>query len=82
MVFNSPYGYDGEKSFSGKELGFEEFNSQYSNAEFEIVTEGYCGFDTVFQGWICQGENDPLFGIMRIWNTGDDISYLTISKLL
>lgn len=73
MVFNTPYGYDGEKSFSGKTLPLEEFSAQYPNAEFEIVTEGYNGYDTVFQGWIWQGENDPLFGIMRIWNTGDMI---------
>ena len=73
MVFNTPYGYDGEKSFSGKRLSFEEFSAQYPNAEFEIVTEGYNGYDTVFQGWIWQGENDPMFGIMRIWNTGDMI---------
>ena len=73
MVFNTPYGYDGEKSFSGKRLSLEEFSAQYPNAEFEIVTEGYNGYDTVFQGWIWQGENDPMFGIMRIWNTGDMI---------
>lgn len=73
MVFNTPYGYDGEKSFSGKSLSIEEFSAQYPNAEFEIVTEGYSGYDTVFQGWIWQGENDPMFGIMRIWNTGDMI---------
>lgn len=73
MVFNTPYGYDGEKSFSGKTLPLEEFSAQYPNAEFEIVTEGYNGYDTVFQGWIWQGENDPMFGIMRIWNTGDMI---------
>ena len=73
MVFNTPYGYDGEKLFSGKEWSLEEFNLQYSNAEFEIITEGYCGYDTIFQGWIWQGEKDPLFGIMRIWNTGDMI---------
>jgi len=33
------------KSFSGKELSFDEFKEQYPNAEFEIVTEGYCGYD-------------------------------------
>ena len=27
------------KSFSGKELSFDEFKEQYPNAEFEIVTE-------------------------------------------
>lgn len=71
MVFNTPYGYNDVKSFSGKELYFEEFKEQYPNAEFEIITEGYCGYDTTFQGYIWQGENDPLFGIMRIWNMGD-----------
>ena len=73
MVFNTPYGYDGVKSFSGRELSFEEFEKQYPNAEFEVITEGYCGYDTTFQGYIWQGENNPLFGIMRIWNTGDMI---------
>lgn len=71
MVFNTPYGYNDVKSFSGKELSFEEFKEQYPNAKFEIITEGYCGYDTTFQGYIWQGENDPLFGIMRIWNMGD-----------
>lgn len=73
MVFNTPYGYEGEKSFSGRVLSFEEFKEQYPNAEFEVVTEGYCGYDTTFQGWIWQGENAPFFGIMRIWNMGDMI---------
>lgn len=45
MVFNAPYGYNEVKSFSGKELSFDEFKEQYPNAEFEIVTEGYCGYD-------------------------------------
>ena len=73
MVFNTPYGFEGVKSFSGKEMSFEEFKKQYPNAEFEIVTEGYCGYDTTFQGYIWQEGSDPLFGIMRIWNMGDMI---------
>lgn len=73
MVFQRPYGYDGEKSFTGETLSFDEFQKQYPDADFEIVTEGYSGYDTTFQGWIWQGENDPIFGIMRIWNTGDMI---------
>ena len=52
MVFNAPYGYNEVKSFSGKELSFDEFKEQYPNAEFEIVTEGYCGYDITFQGYI------------------------------
>lgn len=73
MVFNTPYGFEGVKSFSGKEMSFEKFKKQYPNAEFEIVTEGYCGYDTTFQGDIWQEGRDPLFGIMRIWNMGDMI---------
>jgi hypothetical protein len=73
MLFHRPYGYDGEKSFTGESLSFDEFNTQYSDADFEVVTEGYSGYDTTFQGWIWQGENNPIFGIMRIWNTGDMI---------
>ena len=73
MVFNTPYGFEGVKSFSGKEMSFEEFKKKYPNAEFEIVTEGYCGYDTTFQGYIWQEGSDPLLGIMRIWNMGDMI---------
>jgi len=73
MLFNAPYGYDGEKSFVGKSLSLDEFNIQYPNVHFEIITEGYCGYDTTFQGWIWQGDNKPLFAIMRIWNKGDMI---------
>ena len=76
MVFNTPFGYDGEKSFSGKTLYVEEFNALYPDVEFEIVSEAYNGYDTVYQGWIWQEENDPLFGIMRIWNTGDMIYHI------
>lgn len=73
MVFDTPYGYEGVKTFSGKELSFEEFKEQYPNAEFEVVTEGYCGYNTTFQGYIWQGENALLFGIIRIWNMGEMI---------
>ena len=73
MVFNAPYGYNEVKSFSGKELSFDEFKERYPNAEFEIVTEEYCGYDITFQGYIWQAENDSLFGIIRIWNIGDMI---------
>ena len=73
MLFNRPYGYDGENSFTGESISLAEFKAKYPDADFEIVSEGYSGYDTTFQGWIWQGENDPIFGIMRIWNTGDMI---------
>ncbi|SFQ44215.1 hypothetical protein SAMN02910358_02143 [Lachnospiraceae bacterium XBB1006] len=73
LVFHTPYGYEGENSFSGESLSFEEFKKRYPEAEFEIVTEGYSGYDTTYQGGIWQGENAPFFGIMCIWNRGDMI---------
>lgn len=39
MLFNRPYGYDGEKSFTGESLSLDEFNTRYPDADFEIVTE-------------------------------------------
>jgi len=66
LLFNRPYGFDGEKSFTGESLSLDEFNTRYPDATFEIVTEGYRGYDTTFQGWICQGMNEPIFGIREI----------------
>lgn len=50
MLFNRPYGYDGEKSFTGETISLAEFNSKYSDAVFEIVTERYSEYDTIFHG--------------------------------
>lgn len=72
LVFNQPYGYEGVYEFTGRELSFEEFINEYPNAEFEIITETYFGYDTVFQGQIWDGEED-LRAIMSIWNMGDMI---------
>lgn len=73
LVFDNPYGYDGERSFSGRSYSLDEYKEKFQSAEFEIVTEGYNGYDTSYQGWIWTEESNPLFGIMNIWNTGDMI---------
>ena len=73
MIFNAPYGFEGIRNFSGRILSLEEYIEQYPNAEFEVITEGYCGYDTIFHGQIWQDEGDPLVGIMTIWNSGDII---------
>ena len=72
LIFNHPFGYEGVYEFSGRELSIEEFIKEYPNAEFEIITETYFGYDTVFQGQIWDGEED-LRAIMSIWNMGDMI---------
>ena len=52
LIFDHPFGYDGVKEFSGKRISLEEFQEKYPKAEFEITTEGYHGYDTMFQGWL------------------------------
>ena len=73
LIFDHPFGYDGVKEFSGKRISLEEFQEKYPKAEFEITTEVYHGYDTMFQGWLWNQENDPVFAILNIWNTGDMI---------
>lgn len=72
-IFNYPYGTEGVNEFAGKSLNLKEFIEEYQAAEFEIITETYFGYDTVYQGQIWQGEEEPLFAIMSIWNMGDMI---------
>ncbi len=73
MVFDTPYGFEGEKLFSGETLSFEEFKEKYPSAEFEIITEGYCGYDTTYRGYIWYKDEEPMVGIMTIFNLGNMI---------
>lgn len=60
-----------EGDFTGKVISLKDYMDQFQHAEFEILTEGYHGYHTMFTGWIwCEGR-DPVTGIMNLWNTGD-----------
>ena len=61
--------YEGD--FSGKAIGLKEYIEEYSNVEFEILTEGYYGFNATYIGWIWIDGKEPVLAIMYIWNTGD-----------
>ena len=61
--------YEGD--FSGKAISLIEYMEEYSNAEFEILIEGYFGYYTTYTGWIWAEGKDPVSAIMYIWNTGD-----------
>ena len=61
--------YEGD--FSGKAISLIEYMEEYSNAEFEILIEGYFGYYTTYTGWIRIEEKEPVSTIMYIWNTGD-----------
>lgn len=61
--------YEGD--FSGKAISLIEYIEKYSNAEFEILIEGYFGYYTTYTGWIRAEGKDPVSAIIYIWNTGD-----------
>ncbi len=61
--------YEGD--FSGKAISLIEYIEEYSDAEFEILIEGYFGYYTTYTGWIRAEGKDPVSAIIYIWNTGD-----------
>ena len=60
-----------EGGFSGKAISLTEYMEEYSNVEFEILTEGYFGYCTTYTGWIWSEGKKPVSGIMYIWNNGN-----------
>ena len=68
LIFNRIV-YEGD--FSGKAISLIEYMEEYSNAEFEILIEGYFGYYTTYTGWIWIEGKEPVSAIMYIWNTGD-----------
>ena len=68
--------YEGD--FSGKAISLIEYMEEYSNAEFEILIEGYFGYYTTYTGWIRIEGKEPVSAIMYIWNTGDMVYRIDI----
>ena len=66
--------YEGD--FSGKAISLTEYMEEYSNVEFEILTEGYFGYCTTYTGWIWEEGKKPVSGIMYIWNNGDMVYHI------
>ena len=54
--------YEGD--FSGKAISLIEYIEKYSNAEFEILIEGYFGYYTTYTGWIQIEGKEPVSAIM------------------
>lgn len=48
----------------------KEYMEQYSDAEFEIITEGYFGYNTTLIGWIFEDGKEPVSAVIYIWNSG------------
>lgn len=61
--------YEGD--FSGKAIGLKEYIEKSSDMEFEILTEGYFGYNTIYTGWLWEEGKEPVSATMYIWNIGD-----------
>ena len=66
LVFNSTI----LDTFTGKRIELPQYQQDYSESEFEVITETYNWGRAVFQGWLWT-EGNPVHCIMNIYFTGD-----------
>ena len=70
IVFDSELGYG---LFTGTRYRMREFVDKFPNGIFEIITETYSVYDTVFRGYIYKNGCVYGSGIISIWTMGDVI---------
>ena len=66
LVFNSTI----LDTFTGKRIELPQYQQDYSESEFEVITETYNWGRAVLQGWLWT-EGNPVHCIMNIYFTGD-----------
>ena len=66
LVFNSTI----LDTFIGKRIELPQYQQEYSESEFEVITETYNWGHAVFQGWLWT-EGNPVHCIMNIYFKGD-----------
>ena len=57
-------------TFTGKSIELPQYQQEYSESEFEVITETYNWRRAVLQGWLWT-EGNPVHCIMDIYFTGD-----------
>ena len=57
-------------TFTGKSIELPQYQQEYSESEFEVLTETYNWGRAVLQGWLWT-EGNPVHCIMDIYFTGD-----------
>ena len=57
-------------TFIGKSIELPQYQQEYSESEFEVLTETYNWRRAVLQGWLWT-EGNPVHCIMNIYFTGD-----------
>ena len=58
-------------TFIGKSIELPQYQQEYSESEFEVITETYNWRRAVLQGWWLWTEGNPVHCIMDIYFTGD-----------
>ena len=66
LVFNSTI----LDTFTGKRIELPQYQQEYSESEFEVITETYNWGRAVLQGWLLT-EANPVHCIMNIYFIGD-----------
>lgn len=66
LVFNSTI----LDTFTGKRIELLQYQQDYSESEFEVITESYNWGRVVLQGWLWT-EGSPVHCIMNIYFTGN-----------
>ena len=66
LVFNSTI----LDTFTGKRIELLQYQQDYSESEFEVITESYYWGRAVLQGWLWT-EGSPVHCIMNIYFTGN-----------
>ncbi len=66
LVFNSTI----LDTFTGKRIELLQYQQDYSESEFEVITESYNWGPAVLQGWLWT-EGSPVHCIMNIYFTGN-----------
>ena len=66
LVFNSTI----LDTFTGKRIELFQYQQDYSESEFEVITESYNWGRAVLQGWLWT-EGSPVHCIMNIYFTGN-----------
>lgn len=66
LVFNSTI----LDTFTGKRIELPQYQQDYSESEFEVITETYNWGRAILQGWL-RSEGNPVYCIMNIYFTGD-----------
>ena len=67
-------------AFTGKVIDLKEYIEYYPHAEFEILTESYHGYNSIYIGLLRQEGKKTVSAILTLWNMGEMIYHLNFER--